>query len=45
MAKTVHKKLNISPAQELAILRRIGEALGMELQITYKPKGLRLKHA
>jgi DNA-binding XRE family transcriptional regulator len=29
----------------VAILRRIGEALGMELHIVYKPKGPRLKHA
>ncbi|MCX5797641.1 MAG: helix-turn-helix transcriptional regulator [Elusimicrobia bacterium] len=29
----------------VAILRKIGQALGMELHIDYKPKGLKLKHA
>ena len=29
----------------VAILRKIGQALGMDLHIDYKPKGLKLKHA
>ncbi|MBI5245531.1 MAG: helix-turn-helix transcriptional regulator [Elusimicrobia bacterium] len=29
----------------VAILQKIGRALGMELRIDYRPKGLRLKHA
>jgi transcriptional regulator with XRE-family HTH domain len=29
----------------VAILRRIGQALGMELHIGYRPKTFRLKHA
>ena len=33
MAKTVHKKLNISPAQELAILRRIVEITNSSLDL------------
>jgi len=29
----------------VAILRKIGHALGMELHIDFRPKGLKLKHA